>query len=111
MRWYHMGDIMLLRILHMTNVNSTMPGSASMTSRPKQPITITFSSSMSLLRSSRAKKKEALDMGASVSWDKFITLLLVVDLLACEDDVRVGDAILVGKADVVTAPTDLLCDA
>ena len=44
-----MGGIMLSRILHMTNVNSTMPGSASMTSRPKQPITITFSSSMSLL--------------------------------------------------------------
>lgn len=40
---------MLSRILHMTNVNSTMSGSASMTSRPKQPITIIFSSSMSLL--------------------------------------------------------------
>ena len=102
---------MLSRILHMTNVIRATPGSASMISRPKQPITITFSSSMSLLRSSRAKKKEVLDMGASFSWDKFITLLLVVNLLAREDDVRVGNTVLVGKADIVAPPTDLLCNA
>lgn len=51
------------------------------------------------------------DTGASVSWDEFVILLLVVDLLAREDDVRVGNTVLVGKADVVTTPTDLLCDA
>lgn len=36
-------------MLYMINVNSTMPGSASMINIPKQPITIIFSSSMSLL--------------------------------------------------------------
>ena len=57
-----MGDIMLSRILHMTNVNSMMPGSASMTSRPKQPITITFSSSMSLL-SGEKERSPSISMG------------------------------------------------
>ena len=57
------------------------------------------------------KEAPAIDTGASVSWDEFVTLLLVVDLLAREDHVRVGNAVLVGKADVVAAPTDLLCDA
>ena len=37
--------------------------------------------------------------------------MLVVDLLARKDHVRVGNTVLVGKADVVAAPTDLLCDA
>lgn len=59
---------MLSRILHMTIVNSTTPGSASMISKPKQPITITFSSSMSLLRSSRAKKNEAPTWGLHSHW-------------------------------------------
>lgn len=40
-----------------------------------------------------------------------IILPLVVDLLAREDHVRVGNTVLVGKANVVTAPTDLLRDA
>ena len=46
-----------------------------------------------------------------LSQEHLVILPLVVDLLAREDDVWVGDAVLVGKADVVTAPTDLLCDA
>ena len=57
------------------------------------------------------KEAPAIDTGASVSWDEFVTLLLVVDLLAREDHVRIGNAVLVGKADVVAAPTDLLRDA
>ena len=47
-------------MLYMTNVNSTMSGSASMTSRPKQPITIIFSSSMSLLS---GKKERSPSIG------------------------------------------------
>lgn len=51
------------------------------------------------------------DWRCLLSQEHLVILPLVVDLLAREDDVRVGDAILVSKADVVTAPTDLLCDA
>ena len=57
-----MGGIMLSRILYMTNVNSTMSGSASMISRLKQPITITFSSSMSLL-SGEKERSPSIGMG------------------------------------------------
>ena len=51
------------------------------------------------------------DWRCLLSQEHLVILPLVVDLLACKDDVRVGNAILVGKADVVTAPTDPLCDA
>lgn len=115
---------MLSRILHMTNAISAMPGSASMISRPKQPITMIFSSSMSLL--SGEKEGSPLDrhgggfllIGGACYHDSEvftqahpIILPLVVDLLAREDHVRVGNTVLVGKANVVTAPTDLLRDA
>lgn len=46
----------------MTNVNSTMPGSASMTSRPKQPVTIIFSLSMFLL-SGEKERSPSIGMG------------------------------------------------
>ena len=67
----------------------------------------------------RRKRRKPLDRhgGLPSDWrcllsqEHLVILPLVVDLLAREDDVRVGDAILVGKADVVAAPTDLLCDA
>ena len=51
------------------------------------------------------------DWRCLLSQEHLVILPLVVDLLAREDDVRVGDAVLVGKTDVVTAPTNLLCDA
>lgn len=108
----------------MTNAISAMPGSASMISRPKQPITMIFSSSMSLL--SGEKEGSPLDrhgggfllIGGACYHDSEvftqahpIILPLVVDLLAREDHVRVGNTVLVGKANVVATPTDLLRDA
>ena len=51
------------------------------------------------------------DWRCLLSQEHLVILPLVVDLLAREDDVRIGDAVLVGKADVVTAPTDFLCNA
>lgn len=64
------------------------------------------------------KRKKPLDRhgGLPSDWrcllsqEHLVILPLVVDLLAREDCVRIGNTILVGKADVVTAPTDLLCD-
>ena len=65
------------------------------------------------------KRRKPLDRheGLPSDWrclftqEHLVILPLVVDLLAREDYVRVGDTVLVSKADVVTAPTDLLCDA
>lgn len=67
----------------------------------------------------RRKRKKPLDRhgGLPSDWrcllsqEHLVILPLVVNLLTREDDIRVGDTVLVGKADVVTAPTDLLCDA
>ena len=65
------------------------------------------------------KRKKPLDRhgGLPSDWrcllsqEHLVILSLVVDLLAREDCVRVGDIVLVGKTDVVIAPTDLLRDA